>query len=266
MQTPESGQAALANRDLATSDGSGKAEARLFLQAMESFLATELPTRSEVRAAVDEEVARARAAKQKSPDKNQSYISSPEGAFFKLLGIGCVFRFLVEKAAMPEDEARTALLSESFRNCRNFSSNSPRSKEKHPFTKNVGENIRKIVARWWDKDEKSAVQQSCPDLALRPPCRHRIVIEGKYFRKGGYEFAQSELVKDIYQCFYYRGLPRIPATKAHPEWNYDYACLLAYDASEEGNLKTAWARANKKVVDGLWDGANIHVMVVRSKN
>lgn len=243
----------------------GKAEARQFLQALESFLATELPARSEVRATIEEEVARARAAKQKARDKNESYISSPEGAFFKLLGVEYIHKFLVEKHGMPEGNARIALLSETFRNCRKFSSNSPRSKEKHPFTKNE-ESIRKIVTRWWNPNEKSAVQQSCPDLALGSPCRHRIVIEGKYFRKGGYSAAQSELVKDIYQCFFYRGLPFAPETDTHPAWEYDYACLLAYDASDEGNLNLAWKQLNKKVVDGLWHGANIHVMVIRSKD
>jgi hypothetical protein len=244
-----------------------KSEARQFLLAMEGFLVTELPARSEIRRAVEEEVARARAAKQKTRDKNQNYISSPEGAFFKLLGVEYIHKFLVDKNRMPEGEARTALLSETFRNCRTFSSNSPRSKEKHPFTKKAGENIRTIVARWWDPDETS-VQQSCPDLALGHPCRHKIVIEGKYFRKGGYEAAQSELVKDIYQCFYYRGLPFVPKTDTHPAWEYDYACLLAYDASDDGNLNLAWKELNKnkKLVDGLWHGANIQVIVIRSKD
>ncbi len=241
----------------------GKAEARQFMQALESFLATKLPARSEVRATVEEEVARARAAKQRPPDKSQSYISSPEGAFFKLVGVKYIYKFLVDNRGMPEGEARTALLSETFRNCRAFSSNSPRSKEKHPFTKKSGEDIRTIVARWWNPDEKS-VQQSCPDLALAYPCRHKIVIEGKYFRKGGYEAAQSELVRDIYQCFYYRGLPFVPKSGTHPPWDYDYACLLAYDASDDGNLSLAWKQLNKnkKLVDGLWHGANIHVMVI----
>jgi len=242
-----------------------KVEARQFLLAMENYLAATLPARNAVRATVDEEVQKARAAKQKAPDKSRSYIASPEGAFFKLLGVEYIYNFLTKGTGMPEEEARMALLSETFRNCRNISSNSPRSKEKHPFTKN-GESIKKIVTRWWNPSEKSVVQQSCPDLALGPPCRHRIVIEGKYFRKGGFEAAQSELVKDIYQCFFYRGLPFVAKSATHPSWEYDYACLLAYDASDAGNLSLAWKQLDKRVVDGLWQGANIHVMVIRSRD
>jgi hypothetical protein len=165
-----------------------KTEAQQFLRAMERFLVTQLPTRSEIRAVVEEEVSRARAAKEKAPEKKQSYIASSEGAFFKLVGVKYVHKFLVDEHGMPEEEARRALPSETFRNCRMLSSDSPRSKERHPFTKN-GDGVRKIVSRWWNPSEKSGVQQSCPDLALGPPCQHRIVIEGKYFRKGGYPFS-----------------------------------------------------------------------------
>lgn len=242
-----------------------KGKAKQFLEEMESFLATRLPPRTEVRATVDEEVARARSARLKGSDKTPRYISSPEGAFFKLLGVKYIFNFLVEKIEMSKEAARTVLLSETFRNCSGYSSDSPRSKEKHPFTKNE-ESIWNIVARWWNPTEKYVVQQSCPDLALGAPCQHSIVIEGKYFRKGGYKAAQSELVKDIYQCFFYRGLPHVPQSKTHPAWEYDYACLLAYDASDEGNLSIAWQEVNEKVVRGLWFGANIHVMVIRSKD
>jgi len=243
-----------------------KARAREFLRHLKDFLEARFPARTLVRDKINEEVKRAEKTSRKNLDADRDYQSSPEGAFFKVFGIQCIHQFLVEKKGFTEGDARTALLSESYRNHLKISSDSPRSKERHPFTKKAGEKVESIAARWWSGSGGCPVSQSCPDLALRSPCPHTIVIEGKYFRKGSYQAAQSELVRDIYQCFYYRGLPRIPATKTHPEWNYDYACLLAYDASEEGNLKTAWDRANDKVVDGLWDGANIHVMVVRSKN
>jgi hypothetical protein len=243
-----------------------KTRAREFLTDLKDFLEAQLPARMRVRDKVNEEVKRAEKARRKKLDADQDYQSAPEGAFFKLFGIQCIHQFLVEKKGLTEEDARAALLSESYRNHPKTSSDSPRSKEKHPFTKKAGERVESIVARWWSDNARSPVSQSCPDLALRSPCPHTIVIEGKYFQKGSYQHAQSELVRDIYQCFYYRCLPRIPAAKTHPEWNYDYACLFAYDASEEGNLKTAWYRANDEIEKGLWTGANIYVMVVRSKN
>ena len=63
--------------------------------------------------------------------------------------------------------------------------------------------------------------QSCPDFSLRDPFPHSILFEGKYFARDSLEFAQRELVTNIYQAFFYRGLPRLAATKRHPEWNYD---------------------------------------------
>jgi len=245
---------------------SKKAGAKEFLADLGNFLEAELPARKSVQDKVDEEVKRADKARRKNLDADQDYQSSPEGAFFKLFGIQYVHQFLVERKGLTEGDARTALLSESYRNHDKISSNSPRSKEKHPFTKKAGERVESIAARWWSGNGGSPVSQSCPDLAFRTPCPHSIVIEGKYFRKGTYKAARSELVRDIYQCFYYRGLPRIPATKAYPAWDYDYACLFAYDASEEGNLKMEWDRANDEIEKGLWTDANIYVMVVRGKN
>jgi hypothetical protein len=47
-------------------------------------------------------------------------------------------------------------------------------------------------------------------------------------------------------------------------WDYDYACLLAYDASIDGSLQKAWNTINEAVrLEGLWDGANIYVMILR---
>jgi hypothetical protein len=201
MQTPESSPEAPTNCASPTSQGSGKGEARQFLQAMESFLTTELPVQSRVCTEVDEEVALAIAARKKDPKKKHNYISFPEGAFFKRLGVEYIYRFLHDKIKMQEEEARTALLSESFRHHRNFSSNSPRSKEKYPFTKDAGEKVGDIAARWWSEDQKHAFQQSCPDLALRPPSPHRNVIKGKYFRNGSYGAAGTKVILAEFQVW-----------------------------------------------------------------
>jgi len=56
-----------------------------------------------------------------------------------------------------------------------------------------------------------------------------VVFEGKLFRSGSTERGRTELVSGIYQCFYYRAHPQTPEDGAHPAWNYDYACLFAYE-------------------------------------
>ena len=74
--------------------------------------------------------------------------------------------------------------------------------------------------------------------------------------------AKTELVKSIYQCFYYRGQPKVPASKTHAEWDYDYACLVAYDASESRNRIEAWICVNTNVEKECWNASNILAMVL----
>jgi hypothetical protein len=90
-----------------------------------------------------------------------------------------------------------------------------------------------------------------------------VVFEGKYFERGAAKKAETDLVTNIYQAFFYRSLPRIDGTAKRPAWDYDYGCLLACDASPEGTLRAAWDGLSTKVKEGFWDGANIYVMVVR---
>jgi hypothetical protein len=67
----------------------------------------------------------------------------------------------------------------------------------------------------------------------------------------------------IYQAFFYRGLPRLAATKRHPEWSYDYSCLMAYDASRTGTLTKAWTDLHPETRRSFWEGANVYVMILR---
>jgi len=161
------------------------------------------------------------------------------------------------------DDVCKAFLAES-RNARvkGLASRSPASAKRYLFTK-LGVNQKKIVNLWWQKDaRKGQTTQSCPDWAFREPCPHKVVFEAKLFRNRGGERARIELVNGIYQCFYYRAHPQTPESKRHPAWNYDYACLFAYDVSQNQDLVNAWAELNQKVKDACWDSANIFVMVL----
>jgi hypothetical protein len=57
----------------------------------------------------------------------------------------------------------------------------------------------------------------------------------------------------------------VPETKTHPAWDYDYACLLAFDASAEGNFLYAWESLDTSVKKGFWESANIYVMILRGQ-
>ena len=102
--------------------------------------------------------------------------------------------------------------------------------------------------------------QSCPDWAIQSP--YKIVFEGKLFRAGSLAVAKRELVNGIYECAYYRGHPAVPATKKRSAWDYDYACLVAYDASEKCTMKQAWDSIHRDIKDGCWNSENIFVMVI----
>jgi hypothetical protein len=77
--------------------------------------------------------------------------------------------------------------------------------------------------------------------------------------------AETALVEGIYQSFFYRGLPTLPSTPKHAAWDYLFACLLAYDASPDASLITAWRNLPAVVKEGCWEGANIYVMVLRGR-
>jgi len=160
-------------------------------------------------------------------------------------------------------EARRALLNENHPSLSQYSVDSPARTVRHPFTKSVGASPGEIYQRWADPTDKSALVQSCPDFALRTPFPHSVVFEGKYYSQGSPEHGRRELVRDIYQAFFYRGLPSVEETKrGRAGWAYDYAVLLAYDASPLGTLRRAWDALPAKVRDGFWAGANLYVMIL----
>jgi hypothetical protein len=119
-----------------------------------------------------------------------------------------------------------------------------------------------VYGSWQTKDKNWGLACCEPDLALRAPFPHKILFEGKYFASGTAQFAARELVKNIYQAFFYRGLGPVPAINGHAEWNYDYACLLAYDASPHGTLLAAWNDLGEPIRQSFWESANVYVMIL----
>ena len=72
------------------------------------------------------------------------------------------------------------------------------------------------------------VTQSCPDFAFREPFPYKVVFEGKYFEKGGREWAQNELPALIYQAFSTAHCPMWPNTNPRQDGiTTSRACLPA---------------------------------------
>ena len=67
----------------------------------------------------------------------------------------------------------------------------------------------------------------------------------------------AALVAGIYEAMFYRGLPKEDDESL---WNYDYGCLVAYDASKSRALHAAWEAVTCK--SDFWMGGNIFVMIL----
>jgi len=132
----------------------------------------------------------------------------------------------------------------------------------HPF----GKVFRKpeVVYKRWKGDGakiRDPLIQSRPDFTLL--CPYRILFECKYFQARLKNPAKVQLVKDLYETFFYRALPqRLPGGKDGQGWDYEYACYLAYDATEEGWLTQAWNALSGKTRSSFWQQANIFVTIL----
>jgi hypothetical protein len=227
-----------------------------FLKHLEKTLNATLPAAAQMEAWVRLTVAAAKG------NEKQKHLNAPEAAFLNGQALPIVFHTIQTTCGLSEEQAKVALLSEYHRTTPEISRRSPIRWERHPFRKVLNASPTEIYRRWKDPDQGGALTQSCPDFSLHDPFPHSILFEGKYFARGSREFAQRELVTNIYQAFFYRGLPRLAAAKGHPDWGYDYACLLAYDASPSGTLATAWTALDARTRHAFWEGANIYVMIL----
>lgn len=235
-----------------------RSEAYDFLQSLATAILNDCPRG----AAMEPEIRRI-VAEAKS-DNRKKHLRLPEAAFLNTFAVPALYKHLQGQAGLTAEQAKEALLNEYHRTMPEVSAHSPIRASRHPFKKILGASAETIYKQWKDPKQNYGLTQSCPDFALRKPFAHSIVFEGKYFARGSKEYAARQLVADLYQAFFYRGLPSVEATKrGHPEWDYDYACLLAFDASPAGSLKDAWDSLGSSVKRSFWEGANIFVMIIR---
>jgi hypothetical protein len=234
-------------------------DALRFLQGLHSYLDGSLPPATEIRESIPRIVTQARAS---TDDRHKAF---PEAAFLNEYVAPLVNTFLRDKIGLSAADAKRALLSESYKSIREIASGSPARSQSHPFRKALGTSPQNIIEQWKGRGPGNPLVQSCPDLALRYTCPVKVVVEGKYFSQGGKGAAATALATDIYQSFFYLALSKVAETRSHPAWDYDHSCLFAYDASKDGSLVHAWIELDPKVRDGIWNGANIYVMVIATR-
>jgi|SRR5580704_144328 hypothetical protein len=239
----------MSEKGASTSSVFGRACA--FMDRLETFLNGTVPSHGAV---ADEFVST-------NKRTDQSY----EPRFFKKYIVPSVYRFLTDSEHYEPGNARKAVLAEGFADkvLHDFSSDTPASKLCYPYKKSIVATLRTAKTDWWATTPR--LSQSCPDLALRSPCEHRIVFEGKLFRTGSVEMGRSAIVNGIFESFFYRGLPTLLSGKEQDGSGYDFGCFLAYDASPQGSLWTAWAKINGKVAQSCLEGLNVRVMVLRKE-
>lgn len=236
---------------------SEKASAYEFLTDLNQFLNERMAEPKAMEEAVNELI------KLGQVDPKMKHLCSPEHAFTRGIAMPLVNKFLIG-SGLSQQEACESLLMEGWANYKLISSNTPARAARHPFDKAVVTDPMKIYAKWSGGSSRLPLTQSCPDFALRSPCPHKVVFESKYFRGGSTYKAQKELVTDLYQAFFYRGLPANYDNPKRP-WDYDYSCLFVFDASADGAFIDAWERLPSQVREGLWDGANVYTMVIRGQ-
>ena len=234
-----------------------KRQAYEFLESLKARLEQELPSPVKMQHHVDEIV------KTAHNDPSKKHLAGREHAFINAIATPILFKALCDYPAMTPELAKEAFLSESFRNLPEYSCASPARRLRHPFNKALNTDAATIYQQWCGESQSQPLTQSCPDFAFRSPFPHRIVFEAKYFLQGSRAKAQRELVENAYQAFFYRALPPDHAETSRPDWDYEYSCLFAYDASPEGLLLDAWRQLAPEVKHGFWEGANVYIMVLR---
>jgi hypothetical protein len=230
-------------------DNSDKEAAQQFLDRLRVLLEGKITsdTRKDIRAIAA------------STDK---HTNTPEAAFLHKYVVPELSRLLQDNG-LTESQACTALLCEGYKHIRAVASGTPMHPLPHPFDKVIAP-ATEILRKWQGKTPQ--MTQACPDIAVRDPFRSKIVFEVKYFEKGKSDFAARELVKYIYQAFFYRALPYVPQTPRHSSWGFDFSCLIACDATVDGTLKTAWDNLSDQARNGFWSGANVYVMILRGSS
>ncbi len=214
-----------------------KDDAYVFLQSLEKAIMNAAPKGADMAPEIRRIVANPEAS-----TTNKSTVEIfPKLAFLNTYVLPVLHGHLQKTSGLATEQAREALLNEFHRTMlRRFRLSRRSVPSAIRLWKSLGAKPAETIYRQW-KDPKNnfGLTQSCPDFALGWPFPHSVLVfEGKYWQKA-LKMPPLAPARDMTftSAFFYRGLPQVEATKqGHPEWNYDYACLIAFDASPQGAL------------------------------
>jgi hypothetical protein len=235
-----------------------KGEAYRFLFQLEEKLNSELPNPL----AMKERLVRIIDEARKNPTKK--HVKYKESAFLNTQLLPIFREHLKTIDGLSDDQIQRSLLWEYWHSIPGLGPGTVARIKPHPFSKALGQDPLKIMARWKGVGGKSPSVQPNPDFALRDPFPFNIVFEGKYSDSESPSTAGRVLVESIYEAFFYRSLPVIPPDAKGRGWDYEFSCLLAFDASASGALKSAWNAV--AAPEDFWEGGNIYVMILRGNS
>jgi hypothetical protein len=232
-------------------------QAREFLDSLEARLRLRLrqAERDEGKS-IPQQVIQIQKEAAASKDKARAHLKQPEAAFLNTWVAPAINAALVAAGSSPS-EASDLLLAESYKALSDISAGPAARPIAFPFEKRMRVSERAIYDRWARKKDEQPFKQPYPDLAIRAP--YGIVFEGKYFRSGSRDYAERQLVAAIHEALFYLGVPEVEARGR--AWSYRYACLVAFDASNDGALLAAW-NGLKNVRQKFWECANLKVIVI----
>ena len=193
-------------------------------------------------------------------DKKNRHLKAPEAAFLNHWVAPALFEQL-RAVGLNESDAKAALLAESYTALKDIAGGPAARPVAFPFEKKLGVSAGDIYERWSGRSGGQPFTQPYPDLAIRHES-YQIVFEGKYFRSGSLKYAERQLVAAIHEALFYLGVPEIKARDR--EWGYNYACLVAFDASPDATLLTAWNNL-KGTKAKFWECANLHVVLIGAR-
>ena len=237
-----------------------KSETYAYLKDLEAFLNKRLPNPGVMRHNISEIVANAKL------DDQKRHLRNPEDAFLNEFAVPLVFEHMQHVQGVSVDDAKESLLLEYYRYMKEFSLNTPARTLRHPLSKTIL-SAENLIRKWRGelKPQINELTQPCPDFAFVQPFPHSVVFEGKYFDKKTIRAAEKDFSEGFYETFFYLSCPEVEAAVKRPNWNYNFACFFAYDASEEGLLANVWEGFPEHVKSGFWEGASVYLMILRGK-
>jgi hypothetical protein len=234
----------------------GKEGAFRFLVGLSEFLNEHLPGPDNIRAEVNR-----RWNKPAHERTCEDKLACKENLFLYHFALPLIFEYVRNSTGMNKGEIVRSMRGEYHAKFPQLLSSNARRSQGHPFGKSHTKNPADIMAKW-RAQQVNPLNQAYPDLCITAPFPYSIVFDAKFCDAGNATSAERALVSGVYEAVFYRGLPRSLSRPPSPSaWDYEYGCLLAYDASPGSYLRRAWDSVASKSL--FWEDANVFVMILR---